>query len=48
MGGDSDPEKERKAANEAVVGNTIVFAALVAVINAAPYILDQFGVEVCL
>ena len=47
-GGSSDPEEERKAANAAVLKNTMIFGFLVASINAAPYILAQMGVEVSL
>jgi len=49
MGGPaSDPEEERKAANQAVVGNSVIFGLLVVAVNIAPYILDQLGVEASL
>jgi len=50
MGGGpaSDPEAESKAANQAVIGNTVIFGVLVLAVNIAPYVLDQLGVEVSL
>lgn len=42
----ADPAEERRAATSAVVGNTAIFAIVVALVNAAPYVLEQFGVEV--
>jgi len=48
MGGPSDPEEERKAANQAVIGNSVIFGILVVAVNVAPYILDQLGIEASL
>ena len=38
-----DPEEETKKANEAVVGNVILFGVLVGLIRASPIILEQLG-----
>lgn len=41
-----DPELERKLANWAVMGNTIIFGVVVAAINIAPYVLEPMGFDV--
>lgn len=48
MGGPSDPEEERKLANQAVIGNTVIFGMIVVAVNVAPYLLDQLGFEASL
>ncbi len=41
-----DPALERRLANWAVVGNAAIFAAAVAAIHLAPYVLEPMGFEV--
>lgn len=38
-----DPEEENKKANEAVLGNVIIFGLVVGLIRASPMILEQLG-----
>ena len=38
-----DPNEEIKKANEAVLGNVIIFGLLVGLIKASPMILEQMG-----
>ena len=41
-----DPEEENKKANEAVLGNVIIFGLVVGHIRASPMILEQLGFSV--
>ena len=41
-----DPEEENKKANEAVLGNVIIFGLVVGLIRASPMILEQLGFSV--
>jgi len=40
-----DPAEEAAKANQAVVGNFIIFAVVVGFIKVSPMILEQLGVE---
>lgn len=42
----ADPEEENKKANEAVLGNVIIFGLVVGLIRASPMILEQLGFSV--
>lgn len=38
-----DPNEEQKKANEAVIGNIVIFGLLVGLIKASPRILEALG-----
>ena len=38
-----DPNEENRKANEAVIGNVILFGVVVGLIRASPMILEQLG-----
>ena len=38
-----DPEEENRKANEAVIGNIVLFGIVVGLIRASPMILEQLG-----
>ena len=40
-----DPNEEAKKANEAVMGNVVIFALLVGLIKISPRILESLGVS---
>jgi len=40
-----DPNEEAKKANEAVMGNVVIFALLVGIIKISPRILESLGVS---
>ena len=41
-----DPEDENKKANEAVIGNVIIFGIVVGLIRASPMIMESLGFSV--
>jgi len=41
-----DPKEEQKKANEAVLGNVIIFGIVVGLIKISPRILETLGFEV--
>jgi hypothetical protein len=45
-GPEGDSEEERRMSNAAVLGNAVTFAVAVITIHFAPYLLEQFGLEV--
>ena len=45
-GPEGDSEEERRISNVATVGNFVIFALSVFSINLAPYLLEQFGLDV--
>lgn len=41
-----DPNEEASKANQAVVGNFIIFTICIGIIRVSPKILEQFGFEI--